>query len=310
MLVGTVFLIVAMYFIGAKQSLFTDTFKISVDFQNVDGLLPGNNVRFAGIDVGTVDDIEILNDTSIKVTLRIENKYREYIKKNALANIGTDGLMGNKLVNINSARQPGVTIEEGDMLKSIRPVETDAMLRTLNRTNEDVSTIARNLRILTERVNNSNMLWSILADSTVAENVRNAIVSIRLTSERSAMVTGDLTKIVSSIRNGKGTLGALITDTAISHQIKQTIVKIQLVSDTLAYITGDLKYITGSVRNGEGAFGTILMDTAFVGNLNQSVINIRKSSSGLNETLEALKQSVLLRRYFKKQAKKNDAVKK
>lgn len=302
-LVGTIFLIIAMYLIGAKQSLFTDTFKIQVNFHNVDGLMPGNNVRFAGIDVGTVDEVKIINDSSVNVTLRIENKFKSYIKKNALVSIGTDGLMGNKLVNINSAQTPGESIEENDVLVSIRPIETDAMLRTLNQTNEDVSTIARNLRIITERVNNSNTLWSLLTDTTVAENVKNAIVSIRITGERTAEVAGDLKHISSAIRAGKGSMGALLTDTALSHQLKQTIVNIRLVSDSLAYITGDLKYVTGKIKKGEGAVGTILMDTAFVSNLNQTVINLRKGSKSLEQNMEALKSSFLLKRYFRKQKK-------
>jgi phospholipid/cholesterol/gamma-HCH transport system substrate-binding protein len=300
---GTAFLIIAMYFIGAKQNLFSNTFKIVVNFHNVDGLQAGNNVRFAGINVGTVDEVQILNDSSVQVSLMIEDQYKEYIKKNAIASIGTDGLMGNKLVNINSSHIPGAAIEEGDVIDSVHPIETEEMLRTLNKTNNDVSTIARNLRIITERVNNSNTLWSILTDPTVAENVKNAIVSIRLTGERTAVISGDLSRIVASVKNGKGTLGALITDTAISHQIKQTIVKIQLVSDTMAYISGDLKYITGKIRNGEGAVGTVLMDTTFAGNLNQSVVNLRKASNGFTETIESLKNSFLLRKYFKRKSK-------
>lgn len=303
-LAGTLFLIVAMYLIGAKQSLFTNTFKVQVNFHNVDGLMRGNNVRFAGIDVGTVDEVSIINDSAVKVVLRIEEKYRSYIKKNAMVSIGTDGLMGNKLVNINSADEPGMPIEENDVLQSIHPIETDAMLRTLNRTNEDVSTIARNLRIITERVNNSNTLWSILTDTTVAENVKNAIVSIRVTGDRTAEVAGDLRHIVSSIKSGKGTVGALLTDTALSHQLRQTIVQIQLVSDSLAYITGDMHYITGKIRRGEGAVGTILMDTSFVANLNQTMINLKRGSASLEQNLEALKSSFLLRKYFRKKAKR------
>ncbi len=301
---ATIFLIVAMYFIGAKQSLFTSTFRISAIFHNVDGLMPGNNVRFAGIDVGTVEKVEIMSDSSVMVILLIENDSRAFIKKNALASIGTDGLMGNKLVNINSAHETGLPIEEGDVLKSIHPIETEEMLRTLNSTNEDVSTIARNLRIITDRLNNSNALWSILLDTTVAENIKNAIVNIRITGERSATITGDLSNIVSSIKSGKGTLGALITDTVLSHRINQTIVRINLISDTLAYISGDLNYVSGKIRNGEGAVGTILMDTTFVNNLNQTMLNLRNGSKSLDENMEALKGSFLLKRYFRKQEKK------
>ena len=80
-LAGTVSLILAMYFIGAKQNLFTSAFRIRANFHNVDGLMPGNNVRFAGIDVGTVEKIEILSDSNVRVLMRIEEKSRVYIKR-------------------------------------------------------------------------------------------------------------------------------------------------------------------------------------------------------------------------------------
>ena len=92
---------------GSKQNLFGSTFSISANFYNVNGLMQGNNVRYAGIDVGTVESITIINDTSVKVVMVIEKKIQPYIKKNALASIGTDGLMGNKLVNINSIKDHG-----------------------------------------------------------------------------------------------------------------------------------------------------------------------------------------------------------
>ena len=101
-LAGTAFLIVALYFIGNKQNLFGSTFKISAQFNNVNGLMIGNNVRFSGIDVGTVESVEIINDSMVNVVMIIEKDVQKFIRKNAVASVGTDGLMGNKLVNINS----------------------------------------------------------------------------------------------------------------------------------------------------------------------------------------------------------------
>lgn len=306
-LVGTIFLIVAMYFIGAKQSLFSSTIKVNAVFHTVDGLMPGNNVRFAGIDVGTVEKVEIQSDSSVLVTMLIEEGSVNYIYKNAIASIGSDGLMGNKLVNINSAHMKSSCIEDGDVLVSIQPIETEGMMRTLGQTNDDVSTIARNLRIITERINNSNTLWTLLMDPSISDNLKSAIVSIRKTGEKSAIITGDLSEIIASIKNGKGTLGALITDTVMSNQLKQTIVKIHYISDTMAQISGDLKFITSHVRKGDGSIGALFMDTLFAADLKQSMINVRHSSKGLNENLDALKSSFLLKKYFKKQEKKKAA---
>ncbi|MFM7902274.1 MAG: MlaD family protein [Bacteroidota bacterium] len=123
--IGTLVLVVALYLIGSNQSMFGSTIRISAQFYNVNGLMQGNNVRYAGIDIGTVDKIKIENDSSVTVYMLIEKKHSQYIKKNALAAIGTDGLMGNKLVNINPGRGSSEPVVDGDMIASLKPVETD-----------------------------------------------------------------------------------------------------------------------------------------------------------------------------------------
>ena len=64
---GTVLFIVGVYLIGQRQNMFKKTFTISAYFQNVNGLQNGNNVRYSGIDIGTVKDITMVNDSTIKV---------------------------------------------------------------------------------------------------------------------------------------------------------------------------------------------------------------------------------------------------
>src|SRR5688500_3974021 len=99
---GIVFLIMTLYMIGRNRNLIGPTFTINAVVSNVNGLMPGNNVRFKGIDVGTVKSITLENDSAIIVSMLIDKKMKPYLKQNAIATIGTDGIMGNKLVNINS----------------------------------------------------------------------------------------------------------------------------------------------------------------------------------------------------------------
>jgi phospholipid/cholesterol/gamma-HCH transport system substrate-binding protein len=141
-------------------------------------------------------------------------------------------------------------------------------------------------------------------DTSLADNVKQAIVSIKVTSDKTAMVTGDLSRIVAHVKAGKGTVGALLMDSVMSDNLKQSIVTIKLISDSLAGITGDFSHITNHIKNGKGAIGTILMDTTFVGNLNKSMENVKSGTQGFDENMEALKHNILLRGYFKKQEKK------
>jgi len=302
-LAGTSLLILALYFIGNKQNLFGSTFILNARFNDVNGLMSGNNVRIAGINIGTVESVDIINDTTVNVVMVIEDKSRAFIKKNSTARVGTDGLMGNKLVIISSSEIKAAIVADEDILPTIRPLETDEMLRTLSTTNENIKFITTDLKGIVQKFNGPNTLWSILMDTVVAENLKQAIVNIKLTGENTAIVSGDLSNIMKGIKEGKGTMGALITDTALAQKFHQTIVNINLISDSLALVSGDLKYVTRKIKKGEGAVGTLLMDTAFVNNLNQSMINIKDAAGGLNENMEALKHSVLLRRYFKKKEK-------
>jgi phospholipid/cholesterol/gamma-HCH transport system substrate-binding protein len=300
---GTFFLVVALYFIGNKQNIFGSTFRISATFNNVNGLMKGNNVRFAGIDVGTVERVEIINDSAVNVVMLIEDNARQFMRKNVVASVGTDGLMGNKLVNISSVKEPAPGIAEGDVIRTLKPIETDEMVRTLNRTNEDVAVITSNLRTITEKVKSPNTLWSLLMDTLVAKNVKQAVVNIKVMSANTVMLTGDLNAIVKEVRSGKGMLGTLITDQTMPDQMKHTLVKIESISDSMARVTGDLKYISGLIRSGNGLAGTLLMDTSLVHDLSKSMQNLQEGSGRFSENMEAVKRSWPFRKYYRRQEK-------
>lgn len=301
---GTACLIVAMYIVGDKQNLFGSTFEIKAHFKNVNGLMVGNNVRLAGIDVGTVSEIEMINDTAVLVVMAIDEESQQFIKKNATVSIGTDGLMGNKLINITPSGLPAGHVNEGDLLVAREPLEADAALRTLVTTNDDIANIAHNLSVFTENLNSSNSMWSVLTDSTSANNVKNAIDNFRVTSAYAAMITNDLAILISNVRSGKGAIGELLTDTIFVTSLNQTMTNIRNVSDSLVYFSADLNEISGTILEGDGAFQLIASDSAFSENLQQTLENIESASHGLDENMEALKHTFLFRGYYKKKARR------
>ena len=304
-IIGTALLVTALYLIGNKQNLFGSTVRISAQFHNVNGLMRGNNVRFGGIDVGTVESVEIVSDTSVNVIMVIEKDIQQFIKKNAIASVGTDGLMGNKLVNINSSIEDSPIINEGDVLKSLKPLEMDEMVRTLNVTNENIKVISGNLRNITDKINSENSLWSLLMDTVVAENVKSSIVNIKLMSNQAVSITGNLKGITSEMKSGKGGLVALITDTAFSSRINQTVVKLEKFSDTAAVISGDVSKIIYNLKQGKGSIGVLLNDTTLVHNLNKSIENIDSGAENFDKNMEALKYSWPFKKYYRKQKKSN-----
>ena len=117
-LAGLIFLVLLLYMIGKNRNLFGSTYTLKARFENIQGLVTGNNVRFAGIEAGTVKRIKIQNDTTVEITMIIDKKMLNVIRKNAMVSIGTEGFVGNKVVNIVPSRQPSPLAEEGDMLVS------------------------------------------------------------------------------------------------------------------------------------------------------------------------------------------------
>ncbi len=152
---GVIFLLFSLYMIGRNRNMFSSTFTVSAYFRNINGLVPGNNVRFSGIDVGTVKSITIENDTSVRVSMVIDEEMHPYIKKNAIVAIGTDGLVGNKLVNITSRPGSAEQIEDGGVIESRLSVETEEILRTLQTTNGNIAVITDNLKEVSVRLNRS-----------------------------------------------------------------------------------------------------------------------------------------------------------
>jgi phospholipid/cholesterol/gamma-HCH transport system substrate-binding protein len=298
-LTGTLCLILGLYFIGSKRNIFRSSIHVSASFNNVGGLLPGNNVRFNGINVGTISKVYAISDTAIKVEFSVDENVVKFISKDALASIGTDGLLGNKLINISPGKYNIRPIENGDQLTSLRSIQMDNALRTLTSTNANLEVISTNLKDVSEKFK-SNSLWRLLDDTLLADEIKKAVVKFEITGNNTAVITGDLSHIAKDIRSGKGSLGALLTDTALSHKLNQTVVNIQSVSDSLAIVSGNFKDFSDKIRNSNGAIGTLITDTSFVHNLNQSMTNIRSASGNFNENMEALKYSWPFKKYYRK----------
>jgi phospholipid/cholesterol/gamma-HCH transport system substrate-binding protein len=305
LIITTVILISALYIIGDKRNIFGSTFRVSAMFYNVNGLMPGNNVRLSGINVGTVESVEIINDSVVSVSMLIENKVSTYITTSAVASIGTDGLMGNKLVNINSSNKPGRPMKDGDVLQTLAPFETDEMIRTLNTTNENIKYITTDLKKITQKINSPNTLWSLLMDTVVAENVKTAIVNIKVAGDRAATATGDLKSIISNVKEGKGSIGSLLNDTSFSGKLDYSMTSIKQIADKMTQVSENLETVSNKLKNGDGVIGTLLTDTSLTNNLSKSLENLKDGTAGFNENMEALKHNILLRRYFKKKNSKN-----
>ena len=182
--VGIAVFIIAIYFIGARQQLFRSTFHVSGVFKDVSGLQPGNNVRLSGINVGTVEDISIVSDTSIRVEILVDESTRRFIKKDAVAGIGSEGLMGNKVIILNPGTGGKKEIEDNDTVQTIQPISMDDIMVSLKSTIDNTSTITTSLSKITNNIQSGKgTIGRLLMDQSMARNFDSSIVNLKQGSE-------------------------------------------------------------------------------------------------------------------------------
>jgi|SRR5712692_5947365 len=136
--VATLLILAAgVFLIGEKRFLFRRTYRLEAEFQNVAGLNNGADVRVGGIHLGTVKYISLPNGPSGKLTVVMDmaNSTKNIIRQNSVATIKTEGLLGDKYIEISFGSENAPEIEGGDTIKGQTPVDfSDAALTAMNQT--------------------------------------------------------------------------------------------------------------------------------------------------------------------------------
>ncbi len=181
---GLALFVIAVFIIGKQKNLFNPVFKITSTFHNVGGLQIGNNVRFSGINVGTVDNIIIINDSTVRTDLIIKEEVRQFIKSDCKVAIGSEGVIGDKLITISQGSAEAPLIKAGQQLKSSEPVETDAIMAGLRVTVGNAEVITQQLAEIMTKINSGKgTLGRLIQDKTLAENLNKTVLNLKKSSK-------------------------------------------------------------------------------------------------------------------------------
>lgn len=278
---GLALFVIAIFIIGKQQNLFNPVFKLTTTFHNVSGLQVGNNVRLTGINVGIVDNIKIINDSTVKVDMLIKKDVQPFIKSNCQVAIGSEGLIGDRLLIITYGSSDAPIATDGQQLTSSEPVETDAIMASLQVTAGNAEIITQQLAELMISVNGGHgTLGRLIQDSTIAENINQTIINLKNSSKR-------FDEMVESIKEDASDIMASIQVTTANAEV----------------FSQQLEEIMFKVNDENSTFTQILKDTTLAENLSQTMINLKSSSQGLDENMEALKHNFFFRGYYNKKAK-------
>ena len=181
---GLVLFVIAIFIIGKQENLFNPVFKLTSTFRNISGLQVGSNIRFSGINVGTVDNITIINDSTVQVDMLIRKNVQQFIKVDCEAGIATSGIIGDRILIITQGSFDSRIIQDGKRINSKEPVETDAIMTSLMVTATNAEIISGQLAQIMTKVNNGNgTLGRLVQDSTIAENINQTIVNLKKSSK-------------------------------------------------------------------------------------------------------------------------------
>jgi phospholipid/cholesterol/gamma-HCH transport system substrate-binding protein len=297
-LVGILFLVAGVLAIGNLRNTFSRKLQVTAVFDDVNGLQKGNNIWFSGVKIGTIKTVRFLGKSHVKVVLNIDQSAREYIRKDARVRISTDGLIGNKILVITGGTYRAEPIAEGDTLHVDKTLSPEEMMGVLQENNKNLLEITGDVKNISAKLRSGKgNLGKLINDESLYEDLSSAAAAIKNTSLKASQALSNINEFSARL-NRKGSLAyELGNDTMVFRSLKSTVSKLSEASDSAAIAVNNLKEATA---NRKTPAGVLLHDEEAGASLKATLKNLETGSRKLDEDLEAMQHSFLLRKYFKK----------
>lgn len=294
-IIGLLFLVGGVMTIGNLHSTFQKKMTVSTIFGDVNGLASGNNIWFSGVKIGTVKKTEFYGKSQVQVIMNINIESQQYIRKDAKVKISTDGLIGNKILVIYGGTASSPEIQEGDTLSNERMLSTEDIMNTFQQNNLNVLKLTKRL------ADGEGTIGKLLGSDSIYNRIAATTLSLQLASAKAQTLMISLANFSAKL-NKKGMLANdLVTDTVMYNSLKASVLQLHRVADSASVFINNLKEES---NNPKSSIGILLKDEQTGTDLKATISNLKSSTENLNKVLEALQHSFLLRKYFKKEAKK------
>lgn len=303
---GIVIFLSTVFYLGSENNYFNKTYTVSAVFKNVEGLKSGDNIWLSGVKVGTVKNVHIISEGQVMVNLSLKEKQNEFIKKDATAIIGSDGLIGNKIVIIRPGSSAQV-IEDGDTINSFSPTDTQELFNIAKEVGTNTQSITEDFKLIASRLNKGEgFLGELLNEGPLSKDLRSTVSSLKSATDNTNRMTAELGSTVHKISKGDGLVNKLFTDTSYVSTFEGALTNVGQVSTNAKKMSEDLGEVTSKINSNDNALGVFLADTAFANDMKKTMVNTASASEKLDENMEAMQHNFLLRRYFKKKEKEEN----
>jgi phospholipid/cholesterol/gamma-HCH transport system substrate-binding protein len=291
---GGLLFALGLFMIGDRRSLFEDNFEVYAEFSKLAGLEGGATVRVAGLDAGEVTAISVPTGPAsrFRVRVRIREELHAVVRSDSVASIQTEGLVGNKFVQIEGGSEASPRAPAGSTIQSRDPIDIADLLQQLSGTLTLVDSTIEELK--------GDVLESIRTINATAGAARDLVVDsredVKAITLNARRVADDMRGIMDAVNEGRGTVGRLLHDDSlyrdaqrIAGEAEQVVANLRQVTEQAREAIGDF---TGKVKGKDGQAQALAAD------LRQTLVHARDAMADLAENAEALKRNFLFRGYF------------
>jgi len=312
--VGVIILVAAIFVLGGQQKTFVKAITVKAVFSDINGLQAGNNVWLFGVKIGVVRKVSFYGQTKVEVVMSIERDAQSRIHKDGTAKISSDGFIGNKIILLNGGSVKAPQVEDGDYINIAVTPGTDEMFATLQQNNKNLLEITNNIKAVSKKLaNGEGSLGQLLNDPSMANDLKSAIARFKTVSAKTEEVIANVQQFSLGLNKRGSLANELVTDTVVFNNIRATVHNLNTASLNLNNTSLKVYAITDSLQNASASLsdtkkpiGMILNDEQVAKNLRSMIQNLDSSSQKLNQDLEAVQHSFLLKGFFKKKAKEKN----
>ncbi|HYB70588.1 MAG TPA: MlaD family protein [Candidatus Bathyarchaeia archaeon] len=314
---GLLVFVAIIYLLGAQARYFERKYDLVAEFTEVGGLIEGATVRLAGVQIGRVTAVRLGEHpgSKVRVTLTIARRYSERIRRDSEVRISTQGLLGDKIVEISLGSSSAPPLQPGEMLTSAEPFDMAQMFKVGTETMQTVKELAASLkgtaarvdRIAKEVETGKGLVHALVYDEPEALTRLNAILirtqQLLARAEQPDNAIGVLLSPESgkSVRALLAALDALGPDAPRAEGRESLVTALlydpqyKATADDLHTIAHNLRDVSERVAKGQGLLGQLTRDGGDGapgspgGSLGDATADFRVAMANLRAVTERLK---------------------
>jgi len=301
---GLAILMGGILVLGGQRKSFEKTITLSSNFNDVSGLQKGNNVWFSGVKIGTVKGVKLIAGDRVQVDMRVEARSQDFIHKDSKAKIGSDGLIGNRIIIIYGGTAGAPTVSSGDSLLADAPLNSSEMMNTLQESNKNLSAITNDFKTVSKRLaDGEGTVGKLLTDDDLANQLEVTSARLQQASANIILLASNLADYTAKFQKKGSLMNDLVNDTVFFSSLKAASMQIQEASKNAKELTNNLSEVSYKLKDSSNVAGVLLHDQETATKMRVAIENIQSGTKKFDEDMEALQHNFLFRGFFRKRAK-------